>query len=149
MSFMDQPDPMRNLALATQPQPGKKRAAGWQIVLTAVGAIAIVTIFLWGINNQRDESAGQQTAVTESTPSSQGARTQGEQPAQTQQQAGQQQQGAGKTPATTGQGGSDQQNTQPADNGRQNSNQSPTNASQNGSSAVSNGQPSQPGAGGR
>jgi hypothetical protein len=109
MSFM-QPDPIQNRALTTQAQPGEPRAAGWQIALTAVAAIAIVTVFLWGINNQRDESAGQQTAATEAGPTSQGSKQQGEQPPQTQQQ----QQESGNPPATTGHGGSDQ-NTQPAE----------------------------------
>jgi hypothetical protein len=149
MSFTDQPDPIQNLALATQPRPGERRAAGWQIVLTAAVAVAVVTIFLWGINNQRDETAGQQTAATEAAPPAQESKLQGEQSPQTQQQAGQQHQGSGNAPTTTGQGGNDQHNTQPADNADQKRSQSPTDAGQNGSPAANSGQPAQPGAGGR
>jgi hypothetical protein len=142
MSFMDQPDPIRSLALATRPRPPEKRAAGWQIALTAIGAIAIVTIFLWGINNQRDEAAGQQTATTEAAPPVQEAKPQGEQ----QQQPGQQQQVPNQAPATTGQGGGNQQNGRPSPNADQKRSQSPTNSGQNGSPAAKNGQPAQPGA---
>ncbi|HEY6025029.1 MAG TPA: hypothetical protein VIV34_12735 [Pseudolabrys sp.] len=108
MSMLDK-DPMQNLPMVTQPQSGKKRAAGWQVTLTAIGAIAIVTIFLWGINNQRDETSGQHTAATQPTPASpQGANQQSGQQSpqgQDQQQAGQQQgSGSTKSSDTTGSG---------------------------------------------
>jgi hypothetical protein len=61
-------DPVRQLPRVIAPQPGKKRAAGWQIALTAVGLVAIVTVFLWGINNQRDETEGRQSAATTPMP---------------------------------------------------------------------------------
>jgi hypothetical protein len=87
-----------------EPRGGKMRAATWQIALTTVVLIAIVSVFLWGINNQRDETAGGQTAATMPTPANpQGA---GTQQGQSPQQAGQQPQQ--QAPSTTGQGGSDQ-----------------------------------------
>jgi len=96
-------DPIRNRPLVTEPRVRKKRAVGWQIALTAVGLIAIVTVFLFGINHQRDETAGEQTAATMATPvAPQGGDTQqGQQ--QNQQQAGQQSQQQ-QPPSTTGQG---------------------------------------------
>lgn len=95
-------DPIRNLPLVTEPRVGKKSAVGWQIALTAVGLIAIVTVFLFGINHQRDETADEQTAATMPTPvAPQGGDTQqGQQ--QNQQQAGQRSQQ--QPPSTTGRG---------------------------------------------
>jgi hypothetical protein len=120
-------DPIRNLPLVTEPRDTKRPAATWQIVLTAFGLIAIVTVFLWGINNQRDETAGQQTAATmPSTVSPQGGAEQN----QNQQQAGQPPQQS--KPSTTGQGGGDQNGRQP--NGGQTTNGQP---------AGSNGKPTQ------
>jgi cytoskeletal protein RodZ len=62
-SFDD--DPVRNLPLVTQPRPGPKRAAWWQIALTTFALVAIVAIFLWGVNNQHEEATDQQTAATQ------------------------------------------------------------------------------------
>jgi hypothetical protein len=110
-------DPVRNLPLVIEPRGGRKRAAGWQIILTTVGLVAIVTVFLFGINHQRDETGGEQAAATAPTPvAPQGGETQqGQQ--QNQQQAGQQQ-----PPSTTGQGGGDakssDQKDQPKVNGQ-------------------------------
>src|SRR5262245_34219790 len=51
-------DPIRNLPLVTEPRRADRPAATWQVLLTAFGLIAIVTVFFWGLNNQRDETAG-------------------------------------------------------------------------------------------
>ena len=92
-------DAIRNLPLVIETPDENKRANPWQIILTTFGLIAIVTIFLWGLNNQRDETVGGQTAATMPAPvSSQGG------DAQPAQQAGAQPQ----TPSTTGQGSDDQ-----------------------------------------
>lgn len=114
-------DPIRNLPLVTEPRGGKRRAATWQIVLTAVVLIAIVSVFLWGVNNQRDETAGEQTAATMPAPATpQTAAQQG----QNSQQAGQQPQQQQQAPSTTGQGGGDQKD-HPQNNG-QKTNAQPT-----------------------
>ena len=86
-------DPIRNLPLVTPPGPAKKGAAGWQIALTVFGAVAIVTVFLWGINNQRNGTAGQQSAATAAAP----VVPQGTETGQTDAQR--------QAPSTTGQGG--------------------------------------------
>ena len=57
-------DPIRNLPLVIKARNGNRRAATWQVVLTAFGLIAIVSVFFWGINNQRDKTAEQKTAST-------------------------------------------------------------------------------------
>lgn len=117
MSTLNQ-DPMRNLPVVTPPPTGNKRAAGWQKTVTAIAAIAIVAIFLWGLNNQRDESTGEQSAGTQPTPvAPQGASPPPAQ-AQNQQQTGAQQQDQDNGSATTGQGnkgdkGDDGQNSAP------------------------------------
>lgn len=95
---MDSNDPLRNLPLVVEAHNAKRRAATWQIILATFGLIAIVTIFLFGINHQRDETAGQQTAATAPTPAS-------PQGGDTQQQAGPQQ-----PSSTTGQRGGDDKN---------------------------------------
>ena len=106
-------DPIRNLPLVIKARDGNRRAATWQVVMTAFALIAIVTVLLWGINNQRDETAGQQTAAT--MPAA--ATPQGADAAQGQrrQQAGQQ------APSTTGQGAggqSNDRNERPQTNGQ-------------------------------
>ncbi|HET7803523.1 MAG TPA: hypothetical protein VFL53_04725 [Pseudolabrys sp.] len=103
-------DPIRNLPLVTEPRNGKKPASTWQIVLTAFGLVAIVAVFLFGINHQRDETAGQQTTATIPTPAApQGGDTQ-----QGQQQGDQQTQQ--KQPrSTTGQGGGDDKSSDQKD----------------------------------
>jgi hypothetical protein len=100
---MDSNDPLRNLPLVIEDRNAKRRAATWQIVLTTFGLIAIVSTFLFGINHQRDETAGQQTAATAPTPAS-------PQSGDTQQGQGQQQAGQQQPPSTTGQGGGDDKN---------------------------------------
>src|SRR5215510_8801922 len=90
---------MRNLPLVTPPQTANKRAAGWQIIATAIGATVIVMMFLWGINNQRDETAGQSPAATQTAP----AQPAGDQQQGTQ-QSEQKDQGSNNASATTGQG---------------------------------------------
>jgi hypothetical protein len=86
--------------------------ATWQIALTAFALITIVTVFFWGINNQRSETAGDQTAATMPTPATpKGADAQKDQAQAEGQQAGQ------PAPSTTGQGGGDQKD-QPPDNGQ-------------------------------
>ena len=116
-------DPIRNLPLVTEPRDGRKRAATWQVVLTAFGLVAIVTIFFWGINNQRDETAGEKTAATMPTSATpQGADTQG--------------QGEQQPASTTGQGGDDKnsgQKDQPRIDGQK----------ANGQPVDSNGKPAQ------
>jgi|SRR5215472_905522 hypothetical protein len=150
MSFMHQPDPLRNPPLVRQPQPGEKRAAGWQIALTAVGAIVIVVVFLWGISNQRDENGGQQTVATHATPATpQGADQQGGQPQGKSQQSGQQQQGSNNASTTTGQGGNDQGHATPASDAEQTSGYQPNNSGQDKQSGANKGQSPQPDAGAR
>lgn len=105
-------EPLRNLPLVTEPRSAHKPAAPWQVLLTALGLTAIVATFLFGINHQRGETAGEQTAATTPTPvAPQGDGTQqGQQ--QGQQQAGQQSQHPQQPPSTTGQGGGDKSGDQ-------------------------------------
>jgi hypothetical protein len=107
----DSSDPLRNLPLVIT-EPHTKRAAGWQIALATFGVLAIVAIFFFGLNHQRDETAGEQTAAT--TPAAvapQDGDTQQGQGQQSQQQAGQQPQQ--QAPSTTGQSsGADKSNNQ-------------------------------------
>src|ERR1044071_2248640 len=80
-SFQD--EPVRNLPLVTPPRDGaQKRAASWQIAITFVAAAVIVTVFLWGINNQRIEGGSEQTAATQPTPATPHAANPGSPPAQ-------------------------------------------------------------------
>lgn len=114
---------VRNLPLVTAPRPDKKRAAGWQIAITAIGAVAIVMIFLWGINNQRDETARQKTAATMATPAA---------PQNANPQQGQHQQ---QVPETTGQSANDKGDTPQNGQRDQNADRQPTD---------SNGEPAHP-----
>jgi cytoskeletal protein RodZ len=124
-----QNDPVRNLPLVKPPQPSEKRADGWQVAATAIAAVVIVSLFLWGINNQRDETtAGQQTA-TQATP-------QGGQEPQAQNQQ------PGNAAATTGQSSND--NPPQSGNAGQTSTQQPTNPGQNGQPTENSGQQAQP-----
>lgn len=125
-------DPIRNLPLVTEPRRGDRPAATWQVLLTAFGLIAIVTVFFWGLHNQRDETAGEQTAATTPTPvTPQGGDTQ-----QGQQQGEQRTQQPQQPPSTTGQGGGDDKSTQ--------KDQPPAGGQKaNGPPADSNGQPAQ------
>jgi hypothetical protein len=143
-------DPARNLPLVTPPQPSEKRAAGWQITATAIGVVIVIALFLWGLNNQRDETAGQQTAGTQPTQvTPQGASgpppAQNQQPSvQNSQQAGQQQPGQSNAPTTTGQGGGEQGDAAQKMNAGQQFNQQPTNPGQNGPPTDNSGQSAQP-----
>ena len=131
-------DPLRNLPLVTPPQTGKRRAAWWQITAAAIGAVVIVFVFLWGISNQRDETASRPTAATQATPASpQGEAQQGTQ------QSGQQQ-GSTNAPATTGQGSREQGEAEQKKNSGQPSNQQPTSAGQNAPPTENSGQQAQP-----
>ena|GEM_PF-1118364 len=136
-------DPLRNLPLVTPPQTGQKRAAWWQITAAAIGAVAIVFVFLWGISNQRDENTGQPTAAIQATPASpQGEAPQA--PAQQNIQQSGQQQGSSNPPTTTGQGSREQGEAEQKTNSGQPSNQRPTNAGQNAPPTENSGQQSQP-----
>ena len=135
-------DPLRNLPLVTPPQPGKRRAAWWQITAAAIGAVAIVFLLLWGINNQRDETAGQPTAATQATPATPQGESQ-QAPAQQDSSPGQQQ-GLSNASSTTGQGSRDQGEAAQKSNSGQPSNQQPTNPGQNAPPTENNGQPAQP-----
>lgn len=86
-------DPLRTAPLVSGPPSPQHRAQGWQIFATTVGALAIVALLFYGLNNQRDggHAAGEQTAAQEVTPSPQGDAAQ------------QQQAGKPTTPSTTGQ----------------------------------------------
>jgi len=131
-------DPLRNLPLVTPPQTGKRRAAWWQITAAAIGAVAIIFVFLWGISNQRDETAGQPTAATQATPTS----PQGDaQQAPAQQNP---QQRSSNAPATSGQGSREQGEAEQKKNSEQPSNQQPTNAGQNAPPNENSGQQLQP-----
>jgi hypothetical protein len=127
---------VRNLPLVQPPQPGGKRAAGWQIVLTALAAITIIAVFLWGVTNQRSESGGEQTAATQPAPAtSQTANPQGGAPAQGQNQ--------NQTPeATTGAGGSEARDNGADANNKRPDQQAVTPA-QHAQPTDSNGQPAQ------
>src|SRR5262249_41529407 len=108
----DSGDPIRNLPLVTEPRT-TKRAAGWQIALTAFGFVAILMLFFFGINHKRNETPGEQTSATMPTPVARQGRDQ--------QQAGQQSQ---QQPSTIGQGGdksNDQNNHAGADGQKTNS----------------------------
>jgi hypothetical protein len=136
-------DPLRNLPLVKPSQTGKRRAAWWQITAAAIGAVAIIFMFLWGISNQRDETAGQPTAATQATPTSpQGGAQQA--PAQENTQQSGQQQGSSNAPATTGQGSLEQGEAEQKTNSGQPSNQHPTNAGQNAPPTENSGQQAQP-----
>jgi len=137
-------DPLRNLPLVTSPQTGKRRAAWWQITAAAIGAVLIIAVFLWGISNQRDETASQPTAATPATPASPQGEAQQGSAAQNTQQPGQQQQGSSNPPATTGQGSREQGEAEQKTNSRQPSNQQPTNAGQNAPPTENSGQQAQP-----
>jgi hypothetical protein len=136
-------DPLRNLPLVTPPQTGKRRAAWWQITAAAIGAVAIIVVFLWGVSNQRDETAGEPTAATKATPASpQGDAQQA--PAQKNTQQSRQQQGSSNAPATTGQGSREQGEAEQKTNSGQASNRQPTNAGQNAPPTEHGGQQAQP-----
>jgi hypothetical protein len=123
-----QNDPVRNLPLVKPPQPGEKRVAGWQVAATAIAAIVIVSLFLWGVNNQREETtAGQQATAPRTT-------LQGRQEPQAQNQQ------PGNAAATTGQSSND--NRSQGENAGQTSTQQPTIPAQNGQPTENNGQPS-------
>jgi cytoskeletal protein RodZ len=124
-------DPFRNLPLVKPPQTGKRRAAWWQITAAAIAAVAIIFVFLWGISNQRDETAGQPTAATQATPASPQGEAQQAPAQENTQQSSQQQQGSSNAPATTGQGNREQGEAEQKTNSGQPSNQQPTNANQN------------------
>ncbi len=127
---------VRNLPLVQPPQPGEKRAAGWQIVMTALAAITIIAVFLWGVTNQRSESGGEQTAATQPAPAtSHTANPQGGAPAQGHNQ--------NQTPeATTGAGGREERDSGADANNKRPDQQAVTPA-QHAQSADSNGQPAQ------
>lgn len=115
-------DPLRNLPIVTPPRPGEKRARPWQIAATAIAAIAVIALVLYGLNSQRGEGeGGAQTAATQVTPPG-GA----EQPAQARQQAAPNA-GQSKAPATTGQGG-DNNGAAPSGGGAQQQGRQPANA---------------------
>ena len=136
-------DPLRNLPLVTPPQTGKRRAAWWQITAAAIGAVVIVFVFLWGISNQRDETASRPTAATQATPASpQGEAQQGSGQQNTLQSG--QQQGSTNAPATTGQGSREQGEAEQKKNSGQPSNQQPTNVGQNAPPTENSGQQAQP-----
>src|SRR5262245_36359332 len=122
-------DPIRNLPLVTEPRRGDRPASTWQVLLTAFGLIAIVTVFFWALNNQRDETAGEQTAATMPTP----VAPQGDQ--QGQQQGQQQTQQPQQPPSPTGQGGGEDKSDQ--------KDQPQTGGQANGPPADGNGQPAQ------
>jgi cytoskeletal protein RodZ len=129
--------------LVTPPQTGKRRAAWWQITAAAIGAVAIIVVFLWGVSNQRDETAGEPTAATKATPASpQGDAQQA--PAQKNTQQSRQQQGSSNAPATTGQGSREQGEAEQKTNSGQASNRQPTNAGQNAPPTEHGGQQAQP-----
>jgi hypothetical protein len=127
---------VQNLPLVQPPQPGEKRAAGWQIVLTALAAITIIAVFLWGVTNQRSESGGEQTAATQPAPAtSHTANPQGGAPAQGHNQ--------NQTPeATTGAGGSEARDSGADANNKRPDQQAVTPA-QHAQPTDSNGQPAQ------
>src|SRR5262245_26566171 len=99
-----QPDPELQMS-------GGTRASTAQIVLTAVGAIAVIVLVLFGLNNQRDEAAQNPTASAPST------QTTGASPPDAKQQDAQKQQdGQSAGPANN-------QETKPAQQGGNQGNQ--------------------------
>src|SRR5262249_11717363 len=134
--IMTQLDPKSEDArLQADPEVREGRATLAQIVLTVIGAIAIVVLVFYGLNHQRDET--ERTATAPATQTTGAAPPAGQQQANQQQgsqgqpgggQAGQQgQQGGqpGQQPGQPGQqaGQSGQQGAQPGQTGKQGSNQ--------------------------
>ncbi len=135
-------DPVRNLPLVAPPQPGERRAAGWQVTLTTVAIALVIAIVLWGINNQRQEGAGEQTATAQQTPvaTQNGNASQAQsEPQSTQSQA----EGSkpNNVPGTTGQGSSSSGGSE--DTGGK-SEQQPTSAGRNGKPTEHSDKPTQP-----
>ena len=122
-----QEDPARNLPLVKQPpQPGERPARGWQIAITLAAAVAIVAVFLWGINNERPEGGQEQTAATQPAPA-------------TPHSANPQ----GAPPTTTGQGTGNQENGQPDNSRDRKAGQQPSKPPQS-AQPMGGGQSSQP-----
>lgn len=99
-------DSPRNLPLVTERPRPEKRAAKWQITITFAAAVTIVSIFLWGLNNQRNETNNQEPAASQPVPAT--PHDSGQQAAQPSPNTPQQQQNAGNSnpPSTTGSGSS-------------------------------------------
>jgi hypothetical protein len=99
----------RNLPAVTERPRAEHSAARWQITLTFVAAAAIVAIFLWGLNNQRIETGGQETAATQPAPAApQSTGQQAAQPSTTENSQQQQPKAGTANPSsTTGSGSSE------------------------------------------
>lgn len=121
------------------------RASGIQIGLTFLAVIAILSIFFYGLNNQRTEIAGSETTQTTTAAAASGD-TGGTQPQPASQaakqnaaqQADQQQgktAGPGNVPATTTGQGANRPAAPPPPTNAQSTPQQPTNAGQSGSPA--------------
>jgi hypothetical protein len=133
------------------PDPEANRAGGTQIAIVAVAIVVILSIFFYGVNNQRTEVAAPQTASTGATPVNPGAsppaaQAPSDQKPQQQGNTAQTQQPPtpGNAPSmTTGQG--DSTRTTGTESGHNPANQQPANAGQDGSAAGNSGAPAQPG----
>lgn len=133
------------------PEPEANRAGGTQIAIVAVAIVVILSIFFYGVNNQRTEVAAPQTASTGATPVNPGAsppaaQAPSDQKPQQQGNTAQTQQPPtpGNAPSmTTGQG--DSTRTTGTESGTKPAPQQPANAGQNGSAAGNSGAPAQPG----
>ena len=111
-------DPMRSAPVVSNLGRANHPARSWQVVATLIGAIAIVWVVLYGLNNQREEgqpNGNDQQAATQITPNAQNSAPAGgnaqanQQPSAQQQAQPQQQQGQANNRAsdrsTTGSGG--------------------------------------------
>jgi hypothetical protein len=132
------------------PDPEDNRAGGTQIAIVAVAIVVILSIFFYGLNNQRDEAAGPQTAAAGAAPVNAGAspsaaQAPSDQKPQQQGNTAQTQPPAtpGHAPSmTTGQG--DSTRTTGTESGNKPAPQQPANAGPNGTAAGNSGAPAQP-----
>jgi hypothetical protein len=130
--------------------PEANKAGGTQIAIVAVAIVAILSIFFYGLNNQRTEVSGPQTAATGAAPVNPGAsppaaQAPSDQKPQQQGNTAQTQQPAtpGNAPSmTTGQG--DSTRTTGTESGTKPAPQQPANAGPNGTAAGNSGAPAQP-----
>jgi hypothetical protein len=132
------------------PDPETEKAGGTQIAIVAVAIVVILSIFFYGLSNQRNEVAAPQTAASGAAPVNPGAsppaaQAPSDQKPQQQGNTAQTQQPAtpGNAPSmTTGQG--DSTRTTGTESGNKPAPQQPANAGQNGTAAGNSGTPAQP-----
>lgn len=104
------PTPVSQQTLVLQePQRPEARASGLQIAATVAGAVFVLVVVLYGLNNQRDEPGGKLDTPTETANSQPAADGQGNQSQASQQQPASPNNrkpgSSANAPATTSQGG--------------------------------------------